>query len=763
MEKLSEKASENDADIFFENADESPSFLEDSSGKHELLSAFKHNFLIPKPNPTEPLENWYEFKANDGVSQMISRKFAEKQQEKSRIELENKKKVKKLLKNPIEYINFIKVFLLCSLANIVAISKVFFGDILQALVLSKFSNEEITILEKIAISYKSGAIPMDFMIKDLFKVFSRRFVYKKGNESYLWRNIAFTDNYTHEQIIWIFIALCQYLKIPVRFLSIIDLRTFNLERKYRFFNKNIDKNVKKNQKKRKINEGNRAISLKKKKTEGNLIDKCIRSLIFDKKTDFHGITEENPEEKLNENEKNTMNFPDLDDFLQDFEYKRPVKSSSQKLPENLLKNLPKNLSNSSDLLNISSFNFSPTPKKPEENGVITKGISEEINDIYDDSDYKYWLEIYDFELNRFIVINPIIGEIYKETNPEYVQLKTQGIPALFIISSFKITDQSYRNPSYLYKKHGIFLTDSTIKYCEKWTKTLILRRQLSLKWWWEQLETLLDPCRFLMISEPFYSIFNNERLLYEKILIEDIPLNYNEFRNSPYYLLPSHLKKYQGLKPWAFPIEMTFKDEPVYRRSDAVDLHTKSKWKTKGKKVKTGELGLKKVLALFNDGEQMVDLYGEWQTEELKNTINEDGSLPRNEYGNYELFEGVGEVPKGTKIIDLPYIAKLCKKYEIQCVEIVVGKGFFNDLFSRNFSCYFKGFEKKNGRSHPVKQGVLILEHEKERVLQLYEDFAKELLEKEKEKEDKKLIGIWRKLLKSLLIKRYIQQNYENM
>ena len=62
-----------------------------------------------------------------------------------------------------------------------------------------------------------------------------------------------------------------------------------------------------------------------------------------------------------------------------------------------------------------------------------------------------------------------------------------------------------------------------------------------------------------------------------------------------------------------------------------------------------------------------------------------------------------------------------------------------------------------------MKGGVLILENEKTKVLQLYEEFAKELFEKEKEKENKKLFGIWRKLLKSLMIKRYIQQNYENM
>jgi hypothetical protein len=57
----------------------------------------------------------------------------------------------------------------------------------------------------------------------------------------------------------------------------------------------------------------------------------------------------------------------------------------------------------------------------------------------------------------------------------------------------------------------------------------------------------------------------------------------------------------------------------------------------------------------------------------------------------------------------------------------------------------------------------LIFEREKEKVLNLYEDYAKEILEKEQEKDKKKVISVWKKLMKSLLIKRYIRENYENM
>lgn len=77
------------------------------------------------------------------------------------------------------------------------------------------------------------------------------------------------------------------------------------------------------------------------------------------------------------------------------------------------------------------------------------------------------------------------------------------------------------------------------------------------------------------------------------------------------------------------------------------------------------------MLALTNDGEILADLYGEWQTEEFVNELTPEGELPKNQYGNYELLNGAP--PVGTIHIDLPFVAKICKKIEIKYVETVVG------------------------------------------------------------------------------------------
>ena len=76
-------------------------------------------------------------------------------------------------------------------------------------------------------------------------------------------------------------------------------------------------------------------------------------------------------------------------------------------------------------------------------------------------------------------------------------------------------------------------------------------------------------------------------------------------------------------------------------------------------------------MALTNDGERLADLYGEWQTEEFVNELTPEGELPKNQYGNYELLNGAP--PIGTIHVDLPFVAKICKKIEIKYVETVVG------------------------------------------------------------------------------------------
>ena len=53
------------------------------------------------------------------------------------------------------------------------------------------------------------------------------------------------------------------------------------------------------------------------------------------------------------------------------------------------------------------------------------------------------------------------------------------------------------------------------------------------------------------------------------------------------------------------------------------------------------------------------------------NRLNDDGSLPFNEYGNFELFNG--PLPEGVVHISLPRIKQICKWMKIEYWEAVSG------------------------------------------------------------------------------------------
>lgn len=72
---------------------------------------------------------------------------------------------------------------------------------------------------------------------------------------------------------------------------------------------------------------------------------------------------------------------------------------------------------------------------------------------------------------------------------------------------------------------------------------------------------------------------------------------------------------------------------------------------------------------------QMLDIYGEWQTEDYIPPPAKDGIVPRNEYGNVELFKPC-MLPKGTVHLqsEYPIIAKGSSRVVIKWIDINLPK-----------------------------------------------------------------------------------------
>uniref|UniRef100_A0A336KYQ5 CSON000703 protein n=1 Tax=Culicoides sonorensis TaxID=179676 RepID=A0A336KYQ5_CULSO len=225
--------------------------------------------------------------------------------------------------------------------------------------------------------------------------------------------------------------------------------------------------------------------------------------------------------------------------------------------------------------------------------------------------------------------------------------------------------------------------------------------------------------------------------------------NWRNFKNHPLYALERHLLKFEAIYPPDAPPIGWIRKEPVYPRDCVYTLHTRDKWYKEARVVKLNEEPYKIVTArpkwdrhtqtCIKD--RPLEIFGIWQTEAYEPPTAENGIVPRNAYGNVELFKAC-MLPKKTVHLQLPGLNKVCKKLQIDCAPAVVG------------------FDFHSGSSHPVYDGFVVCEEFEETVTEAWYEDQQEQERKDREKIEKRVYGNWRKLIKGLWIRERLQARY---
>lgn len=233
------------------------------------------------------------------------------------------------------------------------------------------------------------------------------------------------------------------------------------------------------------------------------------------------------------------------------------------------------------------------------------------------------------------------------------------------------------------------------------------------------------------------------------------------YKQSKEFVLERHLKREEALLPTAKPVKV-FKnkgksdEEPVYSREDVVQVKSAETWHKQGRAPLPGEQPLKRVpyrAATTNrrreiaeaeaaTGEKVLQgLYSFDQTDWIIPEPIKDGIIPKNDYGNIDLF-AEHMCPEGA--VHVPYrgAMRVCKRLGIDYAEAVVD------------------FEFGHRMAVPVIQGVVIAEEYHDQVM---EEIAKDEAErsrKEDEKRTKAALGMWKKMLMKMRIAERIQRDY---
>ncbi|EAA32709.1 Rad4-domain-containing protein [Neurospora crassa] len=247
------------------------------------------------------------------------------------------------------------------------------------------------------------------------------------------------------------------------------------------------------------------------------------------------------------------------------------------------------------------------------------------------------------------------------------------------------------------------------------------------------------------------------------------------YKQSKEFVLERHLKREEALLPNARPVKMfrnkgssggsskkaatttaATQDEPVYSRKDVVHVKSAETWHKQGRAPLPGEQPLKRVpyRAATNNrrreiaeaerltGQKVLQgLYSFDQTDWIIPPPIENGVIPKNEYGNIDLF-AEHMCPQGA--VHVPYrgAMRVCKRLGIDYAEAVVD------------------FEFGNRMAVPVVQGVVIAEEHHDQVMEEVAKDEAEKKRKEDEKRRKAALGMWRKLLMGMRIVERIKQDY---
>ncbi|KAF3491356.1 nitrilase [Arthroderma uncinatum] len=289
----------------------------------------------------------------------------------------------------------------------------------------------------------------------------------------------------------------------------------------------------------------------------------------------------------------------------------------------------------------------------------------------------FWVEAFNRAMQKWVCVDPLV------TN-------SVGKPTRFEPPA----SDKYNNMNYViaFNEDG-FARDVTRRYTKsfnsKTRKTRVEYTKDGERWWNQTMQVLESP-------------FPEDRDQLElgefaaKAAGEGMPKSVQDFKNHPVYALERHLRWNEVIHPkreigrvGLSKLSLNKKAppmEPVYRRADVHPVKSADGWYRQGRKVKAGEQPLKRIKArnqvqndTFNPNEEEeapdTPMYAAYQTELYIPEPVVDNRVPRNQYGNIDVYIS-SMVPAGGFHLSHPDAAQAAKILQIDYADAVTGFKF---------------------------------------------------------------------------------------
>lgn len=388
----------------------------------------------------------------------------------------------------------------------------------------------------------------------------------------------------------------------------------------------------------------------------------------------------------------------------------------------------------------------------------------------------YWAEAISTVTHRCFPVDPFVVRPSVATSPEHLMLyeargaKAEKARQVFAYVVAHSSDNTAKDVTVRYvKKHvwpgktkGFRLSSVRVPIYDHRGR---VRAYYDLDWWQSVLRVYRRPDTQRTIADDIEDENELKPIQPEKKAPkEGIPDTLDGFKKSAEYVLARNLRREEAILPGAASVH-TFKsgkgakaiEEDVYLRKDVATCRTSESWHKEGRQIMTGEQPLKMVPIRavtttrkreIEESERatgekpMQGMYSKEQTEWIVPEPIKDGVIPKNSYGNMDAFVPQ-MVPKGAVHIPLRGTVRICKKLEIDYAEAVTG------------------FEFGNRMAVPVIEGVVVAIENEDLVIDAWEKADEERKAREAVKQEKLVLGKWRRFLMGLRIAERMRDEFE--
>nr|GAT55865.1 predicted protein [Mycena chlorophos] len=367
----------------------------------------------------------------------------------------------------------------------------------------------------------------------------------------------------------------------------------------------------------------------------------------------------------------------------------------------------------------------------------------------------FWTEVFSRPDGRWFPVDPIRNRVNQPK--DFDPATASGDPA-----TLKRIQAENRMVYVLAFEDDGFARDVTRRYAKRFTERVVkMQGARQAAWWARVVEGVTRPYRLNRDDVEDAELDTVQ-------LLEGMPTTIAGFKDHPMYVLTRHLTQTQTIHP---PPPLTrevgkFRGEPVYPRSAVVSLKTAENWlRSAGRSIREGEQPLKLVkaraatlgrmreVAVMKDGlrtageddqgEVMTGLYAFSQTELYVPDPVVDGVIPKNNFGNIDLYVP-SMLPAGAAHIPYKGTAKLAKQLGFDYAEAVIG------------------FEFRNRRATPVINGIVVAEENESAILEAYWEAEQDAAAKARAKKRDRVLKRWVRLVHGLRIRQSLQEEYKD-